>query len=300
MKDRIKEIEELIGDTPLVRLDLGPQKNTLLAKFEGYNLTGSVKDRMALYMIKEAEKNGLLKKGTTIIEATTGNTGIALAALSAIYGYKFIATMPEDVSKERKQMMERYGAKVILTPKSKGPAGAIEKREELAKETPNSWIPDQFSNPNNVLAHEKGIAQEIMVQAGDKIDYFVHGVGTGGTLIGVAKELKQKYPNITIVAVEPKESAIMSGDKPGPHGIQGIGEGFIPDLVEKEYIDQVEKVSTEEAVLEAKLMASEHGLLVGISSGANIAAIKHLSKNTEGKIFVTVLADRGERYLSVF
>lgn len=296
MKQQTKNIINLIGNTPLVKLSLG-RNNTVLAKLESYNLTGSIKDRMALYMIQQAWKKGLLKNDSTIIEATTGNTGIALAALSTIYGYKLIVVMPEDVSRERSQMMKLYGVSVILTSKKEGPLGAIRKRDLLAKQLKDSWVPDQFSNPDNSEAHTKGIAQEIVKQAGDKVDYFVHGIGTGGTLIGIAKILKQKYPKIKIVAVEPAESAVISGGNQGRHGIQGIGEGFIPSLVKREYLDEVITISTKEAVRETKLLARSYGLLVGISSGANIAAIKKLNKTN--KVFVTVFADRGERYLSV-
>ncbi|MBU0975114.1 cysteine synthase family protein, partial [Patescibacteria group bacterium] len=278
MKKQITKITNLIGNTPLIEFDLDLGGSTVLAKLESYNLTGSVKDRMAQFMMQRAQEKGLLKKNTTIVEATTGNTGIALAALSAIYGYKLIVVMPEDVSKERAEMLKLYGARVILTSKKKGPLGAIKKRDYLAKQIVGSWIPGQFSNPDNVEAHAKGIAKEILEQAGGKVDYFVHGIGTGGTLIGIAKVLKQNYPKIKIIAVEPEESAVFGGGKPGFHGIQGIGEGFIPSLVNKKYIDGVVSVSTKEALKETRVLVSKHGLLVGISSGANISAIKKLKK----------------------
>lgn len=299
MKKQIYKTTEIIGDTPLIEIDWKFNSNRILAKLETHSLTGSIKDRMALYMLEQAQNKGLVKKNTTIVEATTGNTGIAFAALGAIYGYKVIIVMPEDVSRERRKLIKQYGAELVLTSKNKGPAGAIEKRNYIAEKLNNVWVPSQFSNADNIKAHINGIAKEILEQSDGKIDYFVHGIGTGGTFIGIAKVLKKANSNIQTIAVEPEESAVLRGGKPGEHGIQGIGEGFIPVIVNKKYINKVIRVSTEEAIKETKKLASKQGLLVGISSGANIAAIKKLSRIVEGKTILTILADRGERYLSV-
>jgi len=294
----IKNNLKLIGNTPLVKIDLGIKNINVLAKLESYNLTGSIKDRMALYMVKKARKKGLLKPGYKVIEATTGNTGISLAALSRIFSYKFIAIMPEDVSIERARMIRSFGAKVILTPKKLGPKGAIDRRDQLAGKKSTIWVPMQFDNPDNIRSHEIGIAKEIIAQTGGNIDYIVHGIGTGGTLMGVARAIKKVNLKTKIIAVEPKESAVLSGQKAGQHGIQGIGEGFIPKLVNKNMIDQVVKVSTKQAIWEAKNLANQ-GLFVGFSSGANISAIKQLISNiSKPKNIVTIFADRGERYLS--
>jgi cysteine synthase len=298
MKNQIRKISNLIRNTPIVRLDIKNQM--VIAKLESYNLTGSIKDRMAMYMVQQAIKGGVLKKGSVIIEATTGNTGIALAALSAVLDYKFIAVMPEDMSIERMKMLKLYGARVVLTKKNDGPQGAIRRRDLLARKIKNSWVPDQFVNADNVTAHIQGIARELLRQIDGRVDYLVHGIGTGGTLLGIAKVLKRKFPSIKVVAVEPRESAVIAGGRAGHHGIQGIGEGFIPSLVDMRYIDQVVSVSTSEAVNETRKIAKKYGLLVGISSGANIAAIKKVSGAVEGrKKFLTIFADRGERYLSV-
>lgn len=296
----IKNSIQLIGNTPLVKINLGIQNISVLAKLESYNLTGSIKDRMALYMVKKARKRGFLKKGFIVIEATTGNTGIALAALSSLYAYKFIAIMPKDVSVERAKIIKSFGAKVILTSKNKGPMGAIYKRNKIASKTLQSWMPMQFSNPDNIKAHERGIGKEILDQTGGKIDYIVHGAGTGGTLMEISKVVKRFNPNIKIVAVEPEESAVLSGGKASYHGIQGIGEGFVPPLVDRKMIDIIVKISTRKAVTETKMLINTHGLLVGFSSGANIAAIKELARNIrEPATIVTIFADRGERYLSI-
>ncbi len=292
-------ITDLVGGTPLVRLDFPEISAEIYAKFELYNLTGSAKDRMAFYMLSQAVKKGLLKKGGTIIEATTGNTGIAFSALAAARGYKMIAVMPEGQSIERMQMMKAFGAEVILTPREEGPAGAIKKRDDLCKETKGAWKPDQFANEDNIRAHMETTAQELIAQTGGQIDYIVHGVGTGGTLIGVARIFKQRFPHVKIVAVEPAESAVMKGGSPGEHNIQGIGEGFIPDLVDLSLIDEVEAVSTADAISAAKMIGRTQGVLVGFSSGANMAAIRQMAeKHGKGKKFVTFFCDRGERYLS--
>ena len=298
--NNIKNNLKLIGDTPLVKINLGIPNINVLAKLESYNLTGSIKDRMALYMIKKAQGRGLLKKGSIIIEATTGNTGIALAALANIYGYKLTVTMPEDVSRERVKILKKYGAKVILTSKDEGPMGAIRKRDELTSKVPQSWTPMQFKNADNVKSHELGIGKEILTQTNGRVNHIVHGIGTGGTLMGISKVMKKNHRETKIIAVEPEESAVLSGRKAGYHGIQGIGEGFIPLLVDTSLIDTVITVSTKEAIAETRLLINK-GILVGFSSGANIAAIKKLAKTiTKPTTIVTIFADRGERYLSVF
>ncbi len=297
----LANVTKLIGNTPLIEFPYGIDNAKIFVKLETYNLTGSVKDRMALFMLKEAIKAKKVRRGTTIIEATTGNTGIAFAALSNLYGCKMIAIIPKGQSKERVEMMKAYGAEVIETPQEEGPMGSIIKRDSLAKEIPNSWVPDQFSNPDNVKEHMIGTAQEILKQLKDKhLDYIIHGIGTGGTLMGVGKVLKEKFPSMKIIALEPVESAVLSGGKPRHHNIQGIGEGFIPSIVERNAIDEIVTVSTEEAIKEAHNITHTTGLLVGFSSGANIVGIKKLAKKENGeKTFLTFFADRGERYLSV-
>lgn len=297
----IKSITGLIGNTPLLKFPYLPHAE-ILVKLETYNLTGSIKDRMALYMLKKAIDEGKVKKGTTIIEATTGNTGIAFSALSRLFSCKMIAIIPKGQSKERIEMMKAYGAKVIETPIEQGPMGSVIKRDQLAKEIPNSWVPNQFDNPDNVTEHTLGTAPEILKQLKDKkIDYFIHGIGTGGTLIGVGKVLKNKFPKMKIIALEPKESAVLSGEKnPKHHNIQGIGEGFIPSIVDKNIIDDIVTVSTKDAITETRKIAHTTGLLIGFSSGANIVGIKKLAeKEKDKKTFLTVFADRGERYLSI-
>lgn len=287
----------LIGRTPLITLDLGIPRAKILAKLETYNLTGSIKDRMALFMLEEARKRDELKPGATIIEATTGNTGIAFSALAKIFGYKMIAVMTANQTIQRVQIMRAFGAKIILTPESAGISGAIKTRNQLAQKIPHSWIPDQFNNPDNLRAHQRLTGPEIYRQLNGKVDYLVHGIGTGGTLIGIAKYLKKKLPRLKIVAVEPLESPVLSGGQPGSHNIAGIGEGFIPSIVDTKIIDQVIKVSTIQAIKESNQLALK-GLLVGYSSGANIAAIKKLTRsNKTAKTYLTIFADRGERYL---
>lgn len=295
-----KNVLSLIRNTPLVRLNLGGKDDAeIFAKLEFLNPGGSIKDRMALYMVNMAERRGVLKPGATIVEATTGNTGIALAMIGAIEGYRIIAVMPENMSQERRRIMEAFGAKVVLTPAKEGPVGAIKKRDELANEIKGSWVPDQFTNEDNVMAHQLGLGQEIIRQTGGKTDAFVAGIGTGGTLIGAAKALKKINLKVKIVAVEPEESAVLSGGKPGNHNIQGIGEGFIPKLVDLKLIDEIVGVSTCEAKKMARLLARKEGMLVGSSSGANVvASLKVARELGKGKVVVTVLPDRGERYLS--
>lgn len=294
-----QNILKVIGKTPLMRINLiGRREAVVLAKLEFLN-PGSIKDRMALFMTERAERKGILKPGTTIIEATSGNTGIAFSMIAAIKGYKMIAVMPKDLSQERQQTMKALGAKVVLTPAKEGPKGAIRKRDELARKISNSWVPDQFGNEDNVVAHQKSLGKEIIEQTNGKVDAFVAGVGTGGTLIGVAKALKKTNLQVKIVAVEPAESAVLSGGKQGEHGIQGIGEGFIPRLINLRWLDEVITVSTIEAKQMSRRLAKEEGLLVGISSGANVVGALEMAKKLgKGKVVVTVLPDRGERYLS--
>jgi len=270
----------------------------ILAKLETTNPTGSVKDRMAWHMVKKAEERGELKLGMKIIEVTSGNTGIGLAMISALKGYKFTAVMPESMSIERRRMMKAYGAEIILTPASEDIEGAINKYNELVEKHPDAWLPKQFENPDNLNAHEYGLGKEIVEQTQGKVDVFVAGIGTGGTLIGVARALKKANPNVRIVGVEPAESAVLSGEKQGLHKIQGIGEGFIPKLVQEnlDLIDEVIVVKSDDAISMSKELAKKHGLLVGTSSGANILAAMKLKRRF--KNVVTILPDRGERYLS--
>lgn len=274
------------------------QINNIYAKLEAFNMTGSIKDRMAEYIIDQAEKRGELSKGQSIIEVTSGNTGIALARIAAARGYRFIAVMPESMSHERRQMMKAFGAELILTPAKEDVAGAIQRYEELIKEYPHAFLPKQFENPDNIEAHQIGLGQEILEEI-PQIHAFVAGVGTGGTLIGVANALKLYHPRVKIIAVEPAESAVLSGEKPALHKIQGIGEGFIPPLVEKhlDLIDQVIKISSHEAIHAQKTLAKRHGLLVGISSGANFLAAQQIQRHYRN--VVTIFPDRGERYLSM-
>lgn len=272
----------------------------ILAKSEIFNPSGSVKDVMAFYMVCQAEAKGLLRRGTKIIEVTTGNTGIAFSMISAIKGYEFTAVMPEHMSIERRQMMEAFGAKILLTPAEDDMKGAIRRFEELAKSYPDAWLPNQFGNMDNVIAHREITGRSILEQYKDKIDVFVAGVGTGGTLMGVALALKKVHPYVKIVAVEPYESAVMNGGQPKIHNIQGIGEGFIPELVRMDMIDQVIAIKTDDAMNMMARIAREEGLLVGTSSGANIlASLEIAEKIGSGKTIVTILPDRGERYLSL-
>ncbi len=291
------KILQLIGNTPIIRLN---EKN-IYAKLDSLNPSGSIKDVMAFYMINEAEKKGLLKKGSKIIEVTTGNTGISFAMLSAIKGYNFMAVMPENMSQERIQMMQAFNAKIILTPAEENMQGAINKYNELIKEYPNAWLPKQFENEDNIKAHKEITGKEIINQIGKDIGVFVAGVGTGGTLIGVAKALKEVNPKVKIVAVEPEESAVLSGGRPGLHEIQGIGEGFIPKLVQDniKLINELIKIKSKDAISMAKKLAKKEGVLVGISSGANALASLKIAEKEPDKKIVTVFPDRGERYLSM-
>ena len=291
----------LIGNTPIVKLaKLNNTKSTILAKLEALNPSGSIKDVMALYMTNVAEKNGILKPGNKIIEETSGNTGIAFAMIAALKGYKFVAVMPEHMSLERRQLIQAFGAEVVLTPEEKGFPGALERLEQLARENKDAWLPKQFENRDNIAAHREITGQRILQAVGDKIDVFVAGVGTGGTLMGVAEALKRANREVKIVAVEPAESAVMIGEEPGSHIIQGIGPGFIPSLMNMDLIDEVIKVKSDDAVAMARRLFKEEGLMVGISSGANVlAALEVAQKSGKGETIVTILPDRGERYLSM-
>jgi len=286
-----EDVLKNVGNTPLVKV--GP----VYAKLETYNPTGSIKDRMAAYMILAAAKRGLLKKGSRIIEVTSGNTGISFAMISAVRGYEFTAVMPESMSVERRKMMLAFGAKLVLTPAREDMTGAMRKYDELVRMNPKAWLPRQFENPDNIAAHRKGIGMEILVQTGGKIDAVVAGIGTGGTILGIAQALKDAKCDAKIIGVEPHESAVLSGKKPGPHGIQGIGEGFIPKLVQDNIddLDEVIAIRTDDAKKASRMLATKYGYLVGISSGANyLASLKAHKKY--GRV-VTVFADRGERYL---
>ncbi len=297
-------VDQLIGNTPIIQLknieNENKLSNRLLAKLEYFNPAGSVKDRIALNMINKAEESGALKPDGVIIEPTSGNTGIGLASVAASRGYRTIIVMPETMSVERRMLMAAYGAELILSEGSKGMKGAIAKAKEIADEIPNSFIPSQFSNPNNPMAHYLTTGPEIWEQTDGKIDYFVAGIGTGGTISGIGKYLKERNPNIKIIAVEPKSSAVLSGENPGPHGIQGIGAGFVPDTLNTEIYDEIIKISNDEAYEASRLMGKREGILVGISSGASLAAAIQLSSREEvkGKTVVSLLPDTGERYLS--
>ena len=299
-----QSLTSLIGRTPLVQINTltaeqGSGAN-VIAKLEYFNPAGSVKDRAALYMIEEAEKAGVLKKGATIIEPTSGNTGVGLAMVAAVKGYKLILTMPETMSLERRRLLQARGAKLVLTEGALGMKGAIAKAQELQEQTPNSIILQQFENPANPLAHTKTTALEILEDTDNKVDIFVAGVGTGGTVSGVGKVLKEKLPQVKIVAVEPSASAVLSGNNPGPHKIQGIGAGFVPKNYDSSVVDQVIPVSNEDAFDTARQLSYKEGILVGISSGAAMAAALSLAKLPEnaGKNIVVLLPDTGERYLS--
>jgi len=294
-------IAELIGGTPLIRLQrINDGYAQILAKMESFNPGGSVKDRIGYSMIDAAEKQGLINADTVIIEPTSGNTGIALAMVCAAKGYNLILTMPETMSIERRSLLKGYGAKLVLTPGSEGMKGAIRRAEELAAETPNSFIPQQFKNPANPKIHRETTAEEVWNDTDGNVDIFVGGVGTGGTITGVGQVLKPRKKGLKIIAVEPEASPVLSGGMPGPHKIQGIGAGFIPDILDVDVIDQIIKVSEQDAVNTAKRLMREEGIPVGISSGAAAYAALSLSRLEEnrGKTIVVVLPDTGERYLS--
>ena len=289
---------ETIGNTPLVKVNKLSNSNNLYAKVEFFNPAGSVKDRVALAMIETAEKDGLINKDTTIIEPTSGNTGIGLALISAIKGYKIILTMPETMSLERRKLLSAYGAELVLTDGSKGMKGAIEKAQDLHNEIQNSFIPQQFKNHANPQKHYNTTAQEIWKDTEGKIDIFVAGVGTGGTVSGVGKYLKEQNRNIRIVAVEPESSPVLSKGIAGAHKIQGIGAGFVPDTFNKDVVDDIITVANEDAIETARNSAKQEGMLIGISSGASLFAAIKLANENPDKTVVALLPDTGERYLS--
>ena len=296
-----KNISEAVGNTPMVKYLGAPELDAeILAKLEFYNPTSSIKDRIAVSMVEYAEKNGLLKPGGVIIEPTSGNTGLGLAMVAAARGYKLIIVMPESMSLERRILLLHLGAKLVLSPGVEGMAGAVKKAEELLSETPGAYMPQQFNNPANAEAHFKHTGVEIWQETGGRVDIFVAGVGTGGTLTGVGHYLKQQNPKIKIVAVEPDKSAVLSGDAPGRHAIQGIGAGFVPSILDLNVIDEVIKISDEASIDAARDAAMKKGILCGISSGAAAAAAIILAKRPEnrGKVIVTVFPDTAERYLS--
>ena len=299
-----ERITDLIGGTPLLKLtNYGQQKElgaTIYGKLEYFNPAGSVKDRIAKAMIDDAEAKGVLKPGSIIIEPTSGNTGIGLAAVAASRGYKIILTMPETMSIERRNLLKAYGAELVLTEGAKGMKGAIAKAQELAAETPNSFIPSQFTNTANPTAHRNTTEPEIWADTDGKVDIFVAGVGTGGTVSGVGEYLKSQNPNVKVVAVEPAGSPVLSQGTPGPHKIQGIGAGFVPETLNTEIYDEIITVENEDAFETGRTLARKEGLLVGISSGAAVFAATELAKRPEnkGKLIVVLLPDTGERYLS--
>lgn len=299
-----KSLLELIGNTPLVQLDRFAREEKLnariLAKVESFNPLGSVKDRIGYALITDAEEKGLINKDTLIIEPTSGNTGIGLAYVAAIKGYRLILTMPESMSQERRSLLKALGAELVLTPAAKGMKGAIDKANELKAEHPNSYIPGQFVNPANAEAHRRTTAQEILRDMDGKVDFFVSAIGTGGTITGVGEVLKAHDPSTRVIAVEPAASPVLSGGKPGPHKIQGIGAGFVPEVLNTKVYDEIITVENDAAFAASRLASRTEGLLVGISSGAALHAAGVLAKRPEnaGKTIVVLLPDTGERYLS--
>lgn len=293
------DITELIGSTPLVRINrLVSERNLVLAKLEMFNPLSSVKDRIGLAMIADAERRGLIKPGDLIVEPTSGNTGIALAFVCAARGYRLIITMPESMSVERRQILKILGAEVVLTPAQEGMRGAVERAQEIAHKA-GGFIPQQFQNPANPTIHRETTAQEIWEATDGGVDIFIAGVGTGGTITGVGAVLKQRKSGVQVVAVEPAESPVLSGGSPGRHGIQGIGAGFIPQVLDRRVIDRIIQVSTEEAKGMARRLAREEGVFVGISSGAAMVAAQKIDSEMEGRTIVVVFPDTGERYLSL-
>ncbi|CEJ67979.1 Cysteine synthase [Chryseobacterium oranimense G311] len=292
---------ETIGNTPVVKINkLFGTEHEVWIKLEKSNPGGSIKDRIALSMIEDAEAKGLLNKDSVIIEPTSGNTGIGLALVAAVKNYKLILVMPESMSLERRKIMESYGAEFVLTPREKGMKGAIEKAEELAQQTSNSWIPRQFDNPANVKVHVETTAQEIIKDFPDGLDYLITGVGTGGHITGIAKALKQQFPDIKVIAVEPELSPVLSGGAPAPHPLQGLGAGFVPSILDTALLDEIVQIGKDEAFEHTKEAAKKEGLFVGISTGAALAAVaKKLPEIPAGSSILTVNYDTGERYLSI-
>ncbi|MHC4485096.1 MAG: cysteine synthase A, partial [Planctomycetota bacterium] len=296
-----EDMTAAVGCTPLVQINkLGSGKTTILAKLESYNPCGSVKDRIAKSMIEAAEKQGLIKPDTVIIEPTSGNTGIGLAFICAAKGYRLMLTMPESMSTERRKLLKLFGAEMVLTPAEGGMTGAVEEAEQLVAQNPNSFMPQQFNNPANPQIHRETTAEEIWNDTDGKVDIFVAGVGTGGTLTGCTEVLKQRNKNLKSVGVEPKDSPVLSGGKPGPHKIQGIGAGFVPQVLNVDVIDEIIQVSNDDAMETARQLAAKEGILTGVSSGAAMWAAMQLSQRAQnqGKTIVVILPDTGERYIS--
>jgi len=297
-----EKITDLIGGTPLVRLKkvTSGLKADIVVKLESFNPGGSVKDRIALNMIMTAEEQGLINQNSVIIEPTSGNTGIGLALVTAARGYRLILTMPDTMSMERRHLLKAYGAEVVLTPGAEGMKGAINKALELSREIPGSFIPQQFENPANPETHRKTTAEEIWADTDGKVDIIIGGVGTGGTVTGIGEILKSRKPDLKVIAVEPHDSPVLSGGKPGPHKIQGIGAGFVPEVLNMGIIDEIIKVTNEQAFVTGRKLAREEGMLVGISSGAAVYAALEVAGRPENeeKMIIVILPDTGERYLS--